>query len=187
MPKCPSAESPTGSFFQNYMEPLKHECGVALIRLRKPVEYYREKYGSASWGLAKLYLLMEKQHNRGQEAAGVGVVKLKAEPGHEYVYRERAIGAGAIDEIFGNINRQLASATEGLASAEDIAQASFIGDIYMECLWLVYWGIIFLIFILLIIVGGISLFFMFSNLSKRFFSFSTLLSLIFLNKFGSSR
>ena len=131
MTKCPSAESPTGSFFQNYMEPLKHECGVALIRLRKPVEYYREKYGSASWGLAKLYLLMEKQHNRGQEAAGVGVVKLKAEPGHEYVYRERAIGAGAIDEIFGNINRQLASATEGLASAEDIAQAPFIGDIYM--------------------------------------------------------
>ena len=90
-----------------------------------------KKYGSASWGLAKLYLLMEKQHNRGQEAAGVGVVKLKAEPGHEYVYRERAIGAGAIDEIFGNINRQLASATEGLASAEDIAQAPFIGDIYM--------------------------------------------------------
>ncbi len=131
MPKCPSAESPTGSFFQNYMEPLKHECGVALIRLRKPLEYYREKYGTASWGLAKLYLLMEKQHNRGQEAAGVGVVKLKAEPGHEYVYRERAIGAGAIDEIFGNINRQLASATEGLASAEDIAQAPFIGDIYM--------------------------------------------------------
>lgn len=128
----PAGRQAGGFFFSNHnMEPLKHECGVALIRLRKPVEYYREKYGSASWGLAKLYLLMEKQHNRGQEAAGVGVVRLHAEPGHEYVYRERAIGAGAIDEIFGNINRQLASVADGNSSVDSLARAPFIGDIYM--------------------------------------------------------
>ncbi len=74
---------------------------------------------------------MEKQHNRGQEAAGVGVVRLHAEPGHEYVYRERAIGAGAIDEIFGNINRQLASVADSDSSVDNLAHAPFIGDIYM--------------------------------------------------------
>ena len=57
------------------MEILKHECGVALVRLRKPIDYYKKKYGSWTYGLDKLYLLMEKQHNRGQEAAGDGVVK----------------------------------------------------------------------------------------------------------------
>ena len=69
------------------MEQIKHECGVALIRLRKPLSYYKEKYGTWTYGLDKLYLLMEKQHNRGQEAAGVGVVKFDAKPGHEYVFR----------------------------------------------------------------------------------------------------
>ena len=85
------------------MEQLKHECGVAMIRLRKPLEYYRRKYGSYSYALNKLYLLMEKQHNRGQEGAGVGVIKLNSDPGHEYVFRERALGANAITEIFSNI------------------------------------------------------------------------------------
>lgn len=60
------------------MEQIKHECGVALIRLLKPLDYYREKYGTYAYGLNKLYLLMEKQHNRGQEAAGIGCVKLNA-------------------------------------------------------------------------------------------------------------
>ena len=72
------------------MEQIKHECGVALIRLRKPLSYYKEKYGIWTYGLDKLYLMMEKQHNRGQEAAGVGVVKFDASPGHEYVFREIA-------------------------------------------------------------------------------------------------
>lgn len=113
------------------METLKHECGVALIRLRKPLEYYREKYGSYSWGLSKLYLLMEKQHNRGQEAAGIGVVKLHSEPGHEYVFRERAIGSGAIQEIFGNVNGQLKS-FDFNANPDTVAKyAPFIGEIYM--------------------------------------------------------
>ena len=91
------------------MEPLKHECGVAMIRLLKPLSYYKERYGSYTYALDRLYLLMEKQHNRGQEAAGVGVVKLNSPAGSEYVFRERALGTGAIDEIFGSIGRALPS------------------------------------------------------------------------------
>lgn len=71
------------------MEQLKHECGVAMIRLLKPLEYYEEKYGTWMYGLNKLYLLMEKQHNRGQEGAGLACVKLEANPGEEYMFRER--------------------------------------------------------------------------------------------------
>ena len=85
------------------MEQLKHECGVAMIRLLKPLEYYEEKYGTWMYGLNKLYLLMEKQHNRGQEGAGLACVKLEASPGEEYMFRERALGSGAITEIFGTV------------------------------------------------------------------------------------
>ena len=84
-------------------EALKHECGIVMIRLLKPLEYYQEKYGTWQYGLNKLYLLMEKQHNRGQEGAGLAVVKLDTPPGNEFIFRERATGAGAIQEIFGNI------------------------------------------------------------------------------------
>ena len=79
------------------MEPLKHECGVAMIRLLKPLEYYQEKYGTWMYGLNKLYLLMEKQHNRGQEAAGLACVKLQADPGEEYMFRERGLGGRLYD------------------------------------------------------------------------------------------
>ena len=82
------------------MEPLKHECGVALVRLLKPLEYYQQKYGTWMYGLNKLYLMMEKQHNRGQEGAGLACVKMNAPAGEEYIYRERAIGNTAIQEIF---------------------------------------------------------------------------------------
>jgi amidophosphoribosyltransferase len=82
------------------MEQLKHECGVALIRLLKPLEYYREKYGSKRYGINKLYLMMEKQHNRGQEGAGIACVNLDVAPGNEYMFRNKAEGAGAITEIF---------------------------------------------------------------------------------------
>ena len=85
------------------MEELKHECGVAMIRLLKPLEYYEQKYGTWMYGLNKLYLLMEKQHNRGQEGAGLACVKLEANPGEEYMFRERALGSGAITEIFGTV------------------------------------------------------------------------------------
>ena len=82
------------------MEPLKHNCGVALIRLLKPLSYYERKYGTTRYGLEKLYLMMEKQHNRGQEGAGLAYVDLEAEVGTEYMFRERAEGPDAITEIF---------------------------------------------------------------------------------------
>ena len=82
------------------MEELKHECGVAMIRLLKPLSYYQRKYGTWRYGLNKLYLLMEKQHNRGQEGAGIACVNLDAPAGTEYMFRERAEGKDAITEIF---------------------------------------------------------------------------------------
>ena len=86
------------------MEVLKHECGVAMVRLLKPLEYYHQKYGTWMYGLNKLYLLMEKQHNRGQEGAGLACVKLEASPGEEYMFRERALGTEAITEIFAAVH-----------------------------------------------------------------------------------
>ncbi|MBR4242667.1 MAG: amidophosphoribosyltransferase [Bacteroidaceae bacterium] len=82
------------------MEELKHECGVALVRLLKPQSYYEQKYGTQSYGLNKLYLMMEKQHNRGQEGAGIACVNMYAPVGTEYMFRERAQGKDAITEIF---------------------------------------------------------------------------------------
>lgn len=90
-------------------DPLKHECGIAMIRLRKPLEYYQEKYGTWQYGLNKLYLLMEKQHNRGQEGAGLAVVKLNAKPGEELIFRERAEGSSAIAEIFANVHKNFSN------------------------------------------------------------------------------
>jgi amidophosphoribosyltransferase len=114
------------------MEQLKHECGIAIIRLLKPLEYYKEKYGTYDYGLNKLYLLMEKQHNRGQEGAGVGVVKMHPVPGNEYVFRERALGSGAIQEIFSKIHQQVGNVDNSTSSAEEIdAYTPFIGEIYM--------------------------------------------------------
>ena len=83
---------------------IKHECGIAVIRLLKPLDYYYNKYGTWQYGLDKLYLLMEKQHNRGQEGAGLGAVKLQALPGNEFIFRERALGSDAISEIFSNVH-----------------------------------------------------------------------------------
>ena len=85
------------------MEELKHECGVAMIRLLKPQNYYQEKYGTAHYGLNKLYLMMEKQHNRGQEGAGLACVDLDAPVGEEYMFREKAEGKDAITEIFNRV------------------------------------------------------------------------------------
>ncbi len=114
------------------MEQLKHECGVAMIRLLKPLEYYKKKYGTYLYGVNKLYLLMEKQHNRGQEGAGVGVIKMNAPAGNEYVFRERALGSNAIQEIFSNINRQIDSAHIQDKEAEWIDEyAPFVGEVYM--------------------------------------------------------
>ena len=108
------------------MEPLKHECGVAMIRLLKPLEYYKEKYGTLQYALNKLYLLMEKQHNRGQEGAGLACVRLSANPGDEYMFRERAAGTTAITEIFNAVYRR--------QKEDEIAEGQlppFIGELYM--------------------------------------------------------
>ena len=87
------------------MEQLKHECGVAMIRLLKPLSYYEQKYGTWRYGLNKLYLMMEKQHNRGQEGAGVGCVNLDAPAGEEYMFREKAEGKDAITEVFKHVDK----------------------------------------------------------------------------------
>ena len=92
------------------MEQLKHECGVALIRLLKPQDYYKEKYGTASYGLGKLYLMMEKQHNRGQEGAGIACVDMNAPVGSEYMFREKAMGKDAIGEVFDHVTQEWAAA-----------------------------------------------------------------------------
>ncbi len=114
------------------MEILKHECGVAMVRLLKPLEYYKKKYGTYAYGINKLYLLMEKQHNRGQEGAGIGVVKMHSVPGHEYVFRERALGKDAIQEIFDTVRKKLDSSDCRDHDAEWIERyAPFLGEIYM--------------------------------------------------------
>ena len=115
------------------MELLKHECGVAMIRLRKPLEYYKEKYGTWMYGLNKLYLLMEKQHNRGQEGAGMACVKLDMPAGTEFMFRERAEGSGAISELFNTAHSQIArlpvDKRDDAAYAKE--HAAFAGEIYM--------------------------------------------------------
>lgn len=115
------------------MEELKHECGVAMIRLLKPLEYYQQKYGSWMYGLNKLYLLMEKQHNRGQEGAGLACVKLEASPGNEYMFRERAVGTGAITEIFSAVHQNYKDVP--IEKREDPSYAKttlpFAGELYL--------------------------------------------------------
>lgn len=103
---------------------IKHECGIAMIRLLKPLEYYKEKYGTESYGLNKLYLLMEKQHNRGQEGAGVACVKLNAQPGEEYIFRERQLGSNAIHNAFESINKDIVNAGKS-------NNVPFRGELYM--------------------------------------------------------
>ncbi len=101
---------------------------MAMIRLLKPISYYKEKYGTELYGLDRLYLIMEKEHNRGQEAAGIGCVKLNVAPGNEYIFRERAQGSGAISEIFSIVHNRLKKELEDGISIED---ASFVGEVYM--------------------------------------------------------
>ena len=90
------------------MEQLKHECGVAMIRLLKPLDYFEKKYGTWAYGFNKLYLMMEKQHNRGQEGDGLATVCMNKEPGTEYMFREKAEGKDAITEIFSRVTQEMA-------------------------------------------------------------------------------
>jgi amidophosphoribosyltransferase len=98
---------------------IKHECGIALIRLLKPLEYYQLNYGTWRWGLDKLYLLMEKQHNRGQDGAGVACIKMDVQPGYEYLNRVRSINQSAIDDVFQQIEIDF---TEAEAKSPDLVQ-----------------------------------------------------------------
>ena len=86
---------------------LNHECGIAFLRLKKPLEYYKEKYGSAFYGVQKMYLLMEKQHNRGQDGAGIASIKFDMEPGERYISRLRSNDPQAIQDVFSQVNARI--------------------------------------------------------------------------------
>ena len=105
---------------------IKHECGIALIRLLKPQNYYKEKYNDLHYGLSKLYLLMEKQHNRGQEAAGLACIKIDAAPAEEYIFRERHLGTNAITECFDAVNKAI-----GEQSRISPRNIPYMGEIYL--------------------------------------------------------
>ncbi|MGN1375307.1 MAG: amidophosphoribosyltransferase, partial [Prevotella sp.] len=115
------------------MEPLKHECGVAMVRLLKPLDYYQQKYGTWMYGLNKLYLMMEKQHNRGQEGAGMACVNLDAVPGTEYMFRERAEGSNAITKIFGTVQGNFKNLSPEKLTDAKYAKDNlpFVGELYM--------------------------------------------------------
>lgn len=117
-------------------EPIKHECGIALIRLLKPLSYYQEKYGTPFYGLNKLYLLMEKQHNRGQDGAGIATIKLDMKPGTRYISRHRAMGSKAVADIFEYVQNKFVDVQENtpelLADANWLKEnISFTGEVLM--------------------------------------------------------
>jgi amidophosphoribosyltransferase len=117
-------------------DPIKHECGIALLRLKKPLNYYHEKYGTSFYGLKKMYLLMEKQHNRGQDGAGIANVKLDMAPGQRYISRLRSIDQQPIKDIFAQINRRFSDRTGDdktlLNDPEWLkANASFSGELFL--------------------------------------------------------
>ncbi|MDX5435810.1 MAG: amidophosphoribosyltransferase, partial [Pontibacter sp.] len=115
---------------------IKHECGIALIRLRKPIDYYVEKYGTPMYGINKLYLLMQKQHNRGQDGAGVASIKINALPGIDYINRFRSVKTRAIDSIFGKIGKEFKKLKEDHPEHADNTgwiweNMPFLGDVYL--------------------------------------------------------
>ena len=117
-------------------EQIKHECGIAFIRLKKPLEYYIEKYGTIAYGLNKLYLLMEKQHNRGQDGAGLANIKLDVEPGQRYISRLRSNSNQPIKDIFGQINERLQKVqSENPSLLKDISymkrNVAFVGEVLL--------------------------------------------------------
>jgi amidophosphoribosyltransferase len=105
---------------------IKHECGIAMLRLRKPMEYYINKYGTWSYGLQKMYLMMEKQHNRGQDGAGIAGIKLNKAPGNRYIFRQRSNKPDSIKEIFENIYEDIDKIT--LKYKQEILDPDFIRD-----------------------------------------------------------
>ncbi len=105
---------------------VKHECGIAMLRLRKPVDYYIKKYGTWSYGLQKMYLMMEKQHNRGQDGAGIAGIKMNVLPGNRYIYRQRSNMANPIKEIFSLIYQDIDNVAR--TNKDDFKDPSFIKD-----------------------------------------------------------
>ena len=115
---------------------LQHDCGIAMVRLLKPLEYYQLKYGTWMYGLQKLYLLMEKQRNRGQDGAGVVCLKFDMEPGKEYINRHRSIEENSIDHVFRKINKILKKKLKDHPGIIDDPLAAkkyipFAGEIYL--------------------------------------------------------
>jgi amidophosphoribosyltransferase len=108
-------------------------CGIAMIRLLKPLNYYQEKYGTWQYGLQKMYLLMEKQHNRGQEGAGIAAVKLDMPSGEEYIWRERMEGKNAIQDIFADINKKMATVSPDVYNNVERSKTElpFAGELYL--------------------------------------------------------
>ena len=91
---------------------IKHECGIAMVRLLKPLQYYKDKYGTAFYGVNKMYLLMEKQHNRGQDGAGLASIKFNVAPGTRYISRIRSNQSQPIQDIFGKVNERISGVLE---------------------------------------------------------------------------
>jgi amidophosphoribosyltransferase len=117
-------------------DPIKHECGIALLRLKKPLEYYLEKYGSVLWGLNKMHLLMEKQHNRGQDGAGIANIKLDMQPGERYISRSRSVQKNPTQDIFDQINAKFkALYDENPDKLKDISylkkNVGFTGEVFL--------------------------------------------------------
>jgi amidophosphoribosyltransferase len=115
---------------------LKHECGIALVRLLKPLEFYKEKYGTAFYGIQKMYLMMEKQHNRGQDGAGFASIKMDVEPGERYISRVRSNHAQPIQDVFKQINERISEEmTAHPEYADDMSQLKanipYVGELYL--------------------------------------------------------
>ncbi|MEC8853295.1 MAG: amidophosphoribosyltransferase, partial [Bacteroidota bacterium] len=105
---------------------IKHECGVAMLRLLKPLSFYQEKYGTSLYGLNKMYLLMEKQHNRGQDGVGLANVKLDVSPGKRYISRKRSINANPIQDVFKQVNKRFVSLEE--KDSEKLKDANWLKE-----------------------------------------------------------
>jgi amidophosphoribosyltransferase len=115
---------------------IKHECGIALVRLKKPLQFYLEKYGTALYGLNKMYLLMEKQHNRGQDGAGIATIKLDMPPGSRYISRHRSNDKTPIQDLFQHVNRRVFDGLEGdmsrLQDPEWLKEnLPYVGELYL--------------------------------------------------------
>ncbi len=115
---------------------IKHECGIALLRLKKPLEFYKEKYGSAFYGIQKMYLLMEKQHNRGQDGAGFASIKLDVDPGERYISRVRSNNAQPIQDVFAQINERINAELTSHSEYQDNvslqkANIPYIGELFL--------------------------------------------------------